>query len=220
MKVELLTHNLWMKLGALLLAVALWFYVAGEERVEAELKIPVQLSLAEGMVVTEQDTTELELLVRGRKEVISRLAEKELLSRIDFGGHTEPEKIIFHVERENIPVSAEITVLRIVPTKLVVKIDKLAEKVLPVQVLTEGTPAPEYKLEGFALDPVSALVKGPEGYLKDLEYIKTESIDITGRRKSFKKMVPLEPTPIIGEKMPPQFVEVVIRIGKETESTR
>lgn len=218
MKKDWLTHNLGMKLGAVVLALALWFYVAGEERVEIELKMPIQLDLADGTVVTEQDTTELKVLVRGRKEVISRLMEKEIVSRIDFSGYTEPQTIILPIDRGDIPVSQEVAILKILPIKFVVKIDKLAQKVLPVQVVTEGEPAPGYKVEGIVIDPISALVKGPEGYLKDLEYIKTESINVIGRQKSFKKMVALESIPLIGEKIPPQFVEVIVKIEAEAES--
>lgn len=218
MKLNWITNNLLIKIGALLLALALWFYVAGEEKVELEFKIPIELNLAEEVVVTEQNATELRILVSGRKEVISRLTEKQLSSKIDLTNHNELQTIIFPVDRHNVPVDSDIKVLKIVPINLIVKIDKLTEAVLPVEVVTKGKPATGYKIEGFVIDPISALVKGPEKYLDKLKYIKTESIDVTGRRKSFKKMVPLESIPMVGEKIPPQFVEVVVRIEEESRS--
>lgn len=217
MKTNWLVHNFWTKLGALILAIVLWFYVAGEERVEKEFRVPVRFYLNEGMVITEQDVSELNVLTGGRKEVVSGLQEKEILVTIDFRKpiYAEPQKIVFSINRGNIPLKPEISVLKIVPESVAVRIDRQAEKALPVEVVTKGVPAPGYKLEGFVLDPVSTMVNGPSEYLNTLSHIKTEAIDITGRRKTFKRMIPLELIPVIGERPPPQFVEVVVMIGEE-----
>lgn len=214
MKINLLTDNLFIKMWALVLAVGLWFYVAGEETVQTDLKIPIQLVLASGMVVTEQKIDVINISVSGRKEVISKLTEKELVSQIDLTSYTEPKTVVFSIERKYLPLAPEVNILQMVPERLEVKIDRLEQKVMPVRVETFGEPAPGYKVEGFIIDPISALVKGPEGYLKDLVYIDTEPVDVTGRQKSFRKMVPLKSIPMLGEKSPPQFVEVVVKIGE------
>lgn len=210
MKITWITHNIWIKVGALLLAVTLWFYVAGEERVESQLQLPIQLNLAADMVVTQQNIMELDVLVRGRKELVAKVGD--ISSVFDLTGYTEPQTIVLPIIRENIPIHSEITILKISPPQLRLKIDKLIEKVLPVRVVTTGTPALGYTLTGFALDPVAVLVKGPEKYFEDLKHIETEPVNITGRLKSFRKMVPLQSIPMIGKETPPQFVEVIVKI--------
>lgn len=215
MRTTWLTHNFWIKIGALILASSLWLYVAGEETVQAELKIPIDFVLAEGMVVTEQVVDMITVSVSGRKDIISKLAEEELVCKVDFTNYEEPLIRAFTVERGILPLDPEISVLGIIPNSLEVKIDKLIQKVVPIKVMTEGEPAPGCKVEGFVIDPISAIIKGPEGYLKDMVYIDTEPVDVTGRLKSFKKMVPLKSIPMIGEKAPPQFVEVVVKIIEE-----
>lgn len=217
MSITWLVHNFWIKIGALILAISLWLYVAGEETIQAGLKIPIQFELANGMVVTEQKVDVLTISVKGRKEIISKLAEGELICEIDFTGsnYIERQTISFSVDRKYLPLSPEINVLEIIPDSLEVKIDKLVQKVLPIRVVTEGDPAPGYKVEGFVIDPISAIVKGPEDYLKDMVYIDTEHVDVTGRLKSFRKMVLLKSIPMGGDKAPPQFVEVVVKIVEE-----
>lgn len=213
-----LTHNLLIKIGALVLAVSLWFYVAGEETIETDFKIPVQLVLANGLVVTEQDAKDIDVIIKGRKEIISRLANEELVSKIDLSNYKEPQTLIFPIEHKFLPFYPEIKILKITPENLKVKIDKLVQKVMPIRVVTLGEPAPGYKVGGFIVDPISALVKGPENYLKDMIYIDTEPIDVTGRQKSFKKMVPLVSVPMVGEKVPPQFIEAVVKIEEGPRS--
>lgn len=215
MKITLIiVHNLWIKVWALVLAIGLWFYVAGEETIQAGLKIPIQLVLASDMVVTEQGVDAINISVSGRKEVISKLTERELVSQIDLTSYTEPKTVVFSIERKYLPLDPGVNILQMVPERLEVKIDRLVQKVMPVRVETFGEPATGYKVDGFIIDPISALVKGPEGYLKGLVYIDTEPVDVTGRQKSFKKMVPLKSIPMFGEKSPPQFVEVVVKIGE------
>lgn len=215
MRTTWLTHNFWIKLGAFVLAIGLWFYVAGEETVQTDLKIPIQFVLAEGMVITEQKIDLLTISVSGRRDVISKLAEGELVCKVDFTNYKEPLTRAFTVERDLLPLDPEITVLEIIPESLEVKIDRLVQKVMPVRVVTEGESAPGYKVEGFVIDPISAIIKAPSGYLKDMLYIDTEPVDVTGRQKSFRKMVPLKSVPMVGEKAPPQFVEVVVKIAEE-----
>lgn len=212
MNLSWLTHNLLIKAGAFILAVSLWFYVAGEETVEANLKIPIQVTLISSMVVTEQDVTSISVGIRGRKEAISRLSENELVCKIDFTSCKETQTINYAINSKSLPLPSDIKILEINPESIVVKIDRMVQKVMPVRVVTSGEPAPGYRVGGFFIDPISALIKGPENYLKDKVYIDTEPVDVTGRQKSFKKMVPLVPIPMVGQKEPPQFVEVVVKI--------
>lgn len=212
MRTNWIAHNFWMKTGALILAAGLWFYVAGEETIHTDLKIPVHLMLAEDMVVTEQKIDILTVSVSGRKDVITGLSGEDIVCKVDFTKYTEPQTVIFSIERRFLPLDPEVSVIGIIPENIEVKIDKLMQKVMPVKVATEGQPAPGYKVEGFVIDPISAVVRGPEGVLKDMLYIDTEPVDVTGRQKSFKKMVPLKFITMAGDKAPPQFVEVVVKI--------
>ena len=220
MKLMWLKHNWWLKIGALILAVILYLYVAGEETIETVFKIPVQLELAVEMAVTEQSADEVDVIIRGRRELIDRMTRDDLVCLIDLTAYTESGNIVFPIERKFLSLDTDFTVIKIRPEHLKIKIDRLIQKVLPVKLVTIGGPAPGYRMVGFVIDPVSALMKGPQSYLQDRSYMETESIDITGRRKSFKKMVPLKSVPMEGSKTPPQFVEVVIQIGKMPEKAK
>lgn len=220
MKIKWISNNFWIKFWALLLAIGLWFYVAGEETIEVNMKMPISLILAEDMLVTEQGVMNVNVMLKGRKDVIEKLKGKELYCRIDLSAYSESEVIILSIEPEYFSFGKNINILNIYPKQLKIKIDKLSQRVLPVKLITEGGAAAGYRMESFTIDPVAAMIKGPEGVLKDLVYIDTEPVDITGRTKSFKKMVPLKSVAALEDKLPPQFVEVFVKIGEVPEEMK
>ncbi len=214
MNIKWIQNNFWMKIGSVVLAVSLWLYVAGEGTVAVELKIPLNFELSPGMVISEQKFDSINVYVSGRKELISKLTEKKLVSNIDLASYKDPQIIVINIDKKNLPFGSEVDVMQIRPEKLEIKIDRLMQKVMPIRVITEGEPATGYKIDGFIVDPISALVKGPESYLKDLIYIDTEPVDVTGRQKSFKRYVSLVSIPMGGNKVPPQSIEVVVKIDQ------
>jgi len=221
MKLTWVTNNLWSKVGAVCLAVGLWFFVAGEETVEEHLKIPIKLILAEEMVVTEQEIRSLDVFVKSRKEILDQLSTSDLVCKIDLSSYTEPQTMIFSVDKGDIPLSnKEVNIVKITPDRVRVKIDRLVKRVMPIHVVTEGEAAPGYEVAGFIIDPVSTMVRAPEGYLKDREYIDTEPVDITGRQKSFRKMTTLRPLAVSGESKSVQSVEVVVRIEEKAKGKK
>lgn len=216
MKLTLITNNLLVKISSILLATVLWFYVAGEERVETQFAVALDFNLADGMVISELSVSEIEILVRGRKDMVAGL--KNIRCVLDLKNYTEPQTLILPIDSDNININPEVTILKIHPTKVKIKIDKLSEKVVPVRVATKGLPAQGYEIKGFVTDPVNIAVYGPQDYLKNLKYIETSTVDITGRRKSFRKMISLKSIPMIGKKATTQFVEVIIRIKPKAVS--
>ncbi len=218
MKTSWITNNIWIKLGALLLAIALWFYVAGEERIEAKLKIPFKFGLAPNIIIARLGAPEIEMHVRGRKDQIAKA--ESISCDFNLSNYQEAQTLILPVERKNFNLPPEISILKMTPTTLKVEIDRLGEKVVPVRVVSKGDPAPGHSLAGFVIDPVTISVIGPEEYINKLKYIETEPVDITGRRKSFRKMVPLQSIPMIGKEAPAQFVEVIAKIKRRTIEVR
>lgn len=210
MNISWIKNNIWIKVGALVLAIILWFYVAGEERIETKLTIPIEFQLSENMVVYEQEMSFIEVIVNGRKDLISKV--ENVSSSFDLRDYKEPQTVTFQIQREDIPIAPEIKVIQMFPSRLMVKIDKLTEKKLPIKAIITGESAYGFSVDGTLLDPVSSIVIGPEQLLSDMKYIETEPVDITGRRKSFRKMVRLKMIPLKGHQVPPQFVEVIIKI--------
>lgn len=214
MSLKWITNNWLNKICAFILAVGLWYYVAGEESIETTLKIPVELELSKGMVAVKQSADTITVTLKARKDTINQIRDKASTCVIDLTYNADPKTVIVPIEKKNLPFVSNVDIVRITPERVEVNIDRLVQRVVPVRVPTEGTPAPGYEVQGFIIDPISALVKGPESFVKDLVYIDTDSIDVTGRQKTFRKTVQLKTAHMLGEKMPSQLIEVVVKIGE------
>ena len=83
-----------LKLLSLLLALALWFAVSGEERTEISLHMAVEfVNLPAHMVITGEVPAELQVRVIGPRSVVNQLSQSRLTQTIDLsaikaGPHT------------------------------------------------------------------------------------------------------------------------------------
>jgi hypothetical protein len=71
---ELVTHNLGLKMLSLILAVALWFFVAAEKESEIGLSVPVVFeNLPPGLVIVGRPPARIDVRVAGPKILLLRL---------------------------------------------------------------------------------------------------------------------------------------------------
>ena len=76
-----------LKLLSLLLALALWFAVSGEERTETSLHVALEfVNLPAKMVITSEVPPELQVRVIGPRSIINKLAQTRLTQTIDLAG--------------------------------------------------------------------------------------------------------------------------------------
>lgn len=189
---QFLTRNWWLKLISLLLAIGLWFYAEGEESIEISRQIPLEVKVEnEKMSILKKSTDEIQVFFQVPRALLSDLTSKQITA------FHEVEKEIkttgdysFRVEARDIRVpTPQIRVVRIQPEVVVVTLDEMIVKKLPVEPNFSGEPAFGYQIhkEKIQLNPNAVLVEGPKGELEKMDSIKTEKIDLVGRIRSFRR---------------------------------
>jgi YbbR domain-containing protein len=72
------------KLGALITAVVLWFYVASEQNLTVVLNIPIQLdNFPSDMKISNKPENSADLTVTGRRDIVNNINKKEILISLD-----------------------------------------------------------------------------------------------------------------------------------------
>ncbi|MFZ5774957.1 MAG: YbbR-like domain-containing protein [Thermodesulfobacteriota bacterium] len=198
-----LPRNWGLKLVSLLLAVLLWYFVAGEDKVDTNILIPVEIvNLPQELIVANQFKKELEVTVSGPRGLISGLGRQHVARTINLSKAT-PGTMVVSNDPETINFPRGIKVLRIQPSHLTLAIDQLVEKNLPVEVRTEGAPAMGFELTSIAIEPHVIRVAGPRTPLAQVESLRTAPITLSGLKTPVTLQVPLELTPemldLIGE---------------------
>lgn len=172
-------RNKGLKLLCLLLALALWFAVGGEERTETTLNLALELAnIPPKMVITSEVPPSLLVRVMGPRSVIRKLNQARLTQTIDLSH--------FKSGRNSVPLGPNsfsfprgVVVSRIQPNPLYLTLATTMVRTLPIQPVLEGKPPEGYEVREVKTRPAQITVKGPYAELVDLKFVSTLPLDVS-----------------------------------------
>jgi len=201
---------------SLVLAALLWNFVGGEQTVDKNVMIPVEvINLPRDLVISNQFKKEIEVRVNGPRSLILELEAKMITRQIDLS-KAVPGTTVITNDVDSIPVRRGITVLRVQPSSIILSLDKLIQKTFLINPVTTGEPSPGYILKQLQMDPEVITITGPETVLSRYEVLRTKVININGLRKSIQQQVPLDLEPAIVELIGETTITADISVALET----
>ncbi|RKY39881.1 MAG: hypothetical protein DRP75_00560 [Candidatus Omnitrophota bacterium] len=212
---NLFVHNLSLKIISLFLAIILWFYVAGEQKEEIERRASLNIEPPAGMVIITRSTDKVDVLLRGPKNRLS-LLPSDLRIYYKIEGIEKAGEYSFTLSAQNIEVPSGVKVVSIKPSTIRVSLDRLIRKWLPIKPDIQGRVGEGYRIvkKKIKLNPNICLVEGPEKVLKNLKYVYTSPVKVTGYTKSFTRRVSLRPL-AKGHPSSSEIIEVSIPIERD-----
>lgn len=217
---QLWTKDWVLKVISLLLATVLWYYVGGEETVDKNVSMPIEIiNLPRDLVISNQFKKEIEVTVSGPRSLIQEMTNKKVTRQINLAD-AMPGTNVIENNNDSIQVPRGITVLRIQPASIILSLDKLIQKQFPVIPVTTGDAALGYSLKNLRMDPDAITITGPETILSQVDELLTRIIDINGMTESKQIQVPLDLEPFIVELIGETSVtaEIMIQIQVEMKS--
>ncbi len=210
---QLLSRNLGLKLCSLGLAFALWIVVAGEQKDERTMNVPLKLSrLPKNMALTNDPGTFVTAKLRGPKSVVRGLSPDEVDLNLDFSKLKEGENLV-DVRPEEIEVPRGVEVLQASPRWVRLTLELVAEREVRVSAKVEGRPAAGHYLKRAYANPDHVRVVGPKSEVSRVAKVYTSAISIEGRSHDFAVRTSLEP---IGKSVKVEgadSVQVSVEIG-------
>ena len=157
---------------SLLLAIGLWYVVIGSEQVEAQLDLRVDYrGLPEGLIVRDGMINRLSVRLRGPAELLRGLHSRDLTYTVDLSGVQRGANVL-PLTVDTLADFKAYEVVDVTPNRLVLEVDALTERVLPLEV--NITPLPDdapLRLSHVLLEPSFVTVKGPESQIRPLEHL-------------------------------------------------
>jgi YbbR domain-containing protein len=203
---------------SLILAGVLWSFVGGEDRIDKNVMVPVEIiNLPRDLVISNQFKKELEVTVSGPRSVILEMADKAVTRQIDLSQAT-PGTMVEENGNEDIPVPRGVTVQRVQPSSIILSLDKLIQKQFPVSARTVGRVAPGYYVKVAKTEPDEITITGPQTILSQVDELFTKAINLADIKQSAQIQVPLELEPAIVELIGETSVTVDLVVGLETET--
>jgi YbbR domain-containing protein len=159
---------------------------------EIEILIPVDTyNLPEGLTLVGPVLKEIEVRLKGPASVLDDLRRNVPRFKLDLSGvAVGMESIAINPDVIQMPGGIQIT--RVSPAYLIVKIDRLLKKQVPVKVAVSGEPDGSYSINGMLAKPSSILICGPETAVAFVDQIFTKPIDVNARSESFKKEIAVD----------------------------
>lgn len=209
-----------LKAVSLCLGIFLWYFVVGEDQVDMNVKIPIEiLNLPADLAISNQFKKDIDVAVRGPRSLIQDLRNRNITRPLDLSGK-KPGTFVLQNTEESIVFPRGITVLRLQPTDITLLLDKLVKKNFPITPVTKGQPAPGFKLNKITLSPSNLTISGPQKILDSAQNLETYIIDVTGLNRSTTLQANLnlrkEFTELIGETVVTVELDVVEITKKQT----
>jgi YbbR domain-containing protein len=208
-----------MKLVALVITLALWFGVTGlrtntKQRFQ---NIPLSIRVSNNIEITNSPVSEVDVIVSGDKRKIDQLNARDLVISLDLTGVAAGERTV-QILPENVLIDLPqgIKLEEIQPNKIAVKLETVEEREVAVRAETEGSLTEGFEFYGEpVVQPQKIRVRGPASFIRTLDFVSTETIDIANRRADFTvKQVPLN---VVNPKatLLDTAVDVMFRIGEK-----
>lgn len=205
-----------LKLISLCFAVFLWYFVVGEDKIDTNIIVPVEIvNLPRDLVISNQFKKQLEVTVSGPRGLINGLAKQHITRPVNLSKAT-PGTVVIRNEPQSIPFPRGINTLRIQPTHITLLIDRLIEKNLPITAEHKGTPPKDFELDKIILDPPIITISGPQAVLDGKRQLVTEPIDITDLKGTTTTQVALDLDPAIVDLIGETVVNARVIITEKT----
>lgn len=180
-----LTRNFLLKLLSFAVALGIWLWVSGEEKLEFSFPAPLLLqNLPDQVALAAPTPDQVMVRLRAPEALLKRLAAGDLDARLDLTGISPGEhQLPLTPDRVRVPFGAEVVNVR--PEQVPVVVERRVRRQVPVEARVEGEIAAGLAIGEISVDPPRVAVEGPERAVAALRHVSTERVPLEGRRSSF-----------------------------------
>lgn len=207
----------WMlKLTALVITLALWFGVTGlSTPTTKRFSIPLIPNIATNVEIINTPREEVDIVVSGDQRRVDQISRSDLVATLDLRD-VAPGDWVISLSPETVAVTLPqgVKLEEVQPSRIPINLEAVEEKDVDVKVVLSGNLPPGYEVYSANALPGKIRVRGPASFVRTLETVETDPIDIAGRDKDFTaRQVP------VGVSNPKAsvlntVVDVVFRIGE------
>lgn len=176
------------KLFALLITFALWFGVTGlRAPITTRLNnVTLKPRVSSELEITNSPVTEIDLVITGDKRKIDQLNSENLIVSFDLTDARAGEQVVeLTPENVNVELPTGIRLEEIQPNKIALKLENVLEREVVVRPEIEGSVAEGYEIYSAVALPQKVRVRGPESFVKSLDFVSTEAISVENQNADF-----------------------------------
>jgi uncharacterized protein (TIGR00159 family) len=181
-----LTANLVPKGIAFALVLVLWGFIAGQQRTEMWLTVPLEYrNIPTNMEIAGELVNKVEVGIRGPRGVISGVSQDQVRAHIDLSqGLRGLNYVRITTDNIRIPVGTEVT--KINPSSMRIRLEDVKTRSVQVKAQFIGKLPQPLRLETVWVEPHFVVLQGPESRLTKVREVLTEPIDLSSITENTK----------------------------------
>ena len=180
---RLASRNLGLKVVALALGVAAWWFVAGESKVLVSFTIPLEIrNVPKGLTMTNKPEREVEVRLSGPSSLLSGMRPSEISAGVDVTA-AHAGRQYFTLDDRAVKVPPGIKMQRIFPPSIEVILDRTERRAVPVSARIGGGAAVRRRIAKVEIDPPSVEVEALPEEFSRMPVVYTEEV-VPGRTES------------------------------------
>ena len=177
---RLFWNNVSLKGLSVLLAFLLWFQLASQQTVQRTISLPVEfVNMPSQLEISNDYPRQVDAVIRSSRGT-TKIDERQLAVLVDLNDSVAGTEVVPITERHirNLPYGTEL--VSITPARVRLVLETTARKIVKVDPVVSGSPAPAYQVVGFRVVPKEVVIRGPESRLSKLTAASTQPINISG----------------------------------------
>ncbi len=201
---NILTSNWQVKIMALVIGAAIWYYAGSRLKEEVILReVPVRIEIPDDYRLLYQSHRSVQLRLVGPQYLVQRRQEEAGQNYLQFRVRLTEEDLAGEQARLEIAPSwlnvseSELVMMNLVavePEEIVLFASRVERRSVPVEVVFSGRPSGGYEITGHTVTPSEVSVEGPSAVLERMDSIKTLSIPVWDAQESFRRYMLLNTT--------------------------
>jgi YbbR domain-containing protein len=186
-----LVANWQLKLLALAVALALWFFVTSAQRTEIALAVPLEYVGLEGPLALDGPRRDsVEVQVQATRWATGHVSPASVRVRVDVNTLREGENLV-HLLPESVQAPPGVRVTHVSPAWASVRVVRATTKTVPVVPRVRGVPAEAHILGQVVVQPATVQIRGPRTTIESRTAVDTQPVDVSGHREAVTRTVGL-----------------------------
>jgi YbbR domain-containing protein len=190
-----LTTNLRTFLLAFVLALAVWITAVTAANPDVTQAYPNSIPIEfigqdPGLVMTGTVPQYVQVTLRAPRSIWDTLlaSESSIRAVVDLTGLKAGTRA---VEVQIQIATRPVRIISVTPQKFELSLERLVTMTLPVELNLSGEPAIGYKAGEIVIDPMDAVISGPESFIAQVKHVRA-SLDLTNSRQSIATSLPIQ----------------------------
>jgi YbbR domain-containing protein len=189
---NLFTTHLGTKLISIAIAIVLWMIVLGSRNVEATKEIPLEVITPTDLVPANEIPDRIAFRLSGPKAFLRTVLDrKEEPIRVNLSG-AKAGLVTYRFFSDNIRVPIGVKVLSINPTAVLIKLEAIKKRDVPVKIELRGSVPEGFRIAKMEVRPPHVRIRGAESRVDGLSELVTSPIDVSHLHQEFERDAPLD----------------------------